>query len=514
MSDSANTLPFLSDEYAKLVDFANVHNSLTYAEFDLLTKNQVNLFAIRENFDFEALEDTLERISSALPAMKRILSKPIIRLKDTDAILPVESVRVVNSKTVTHTAGHSELWDDITSDGLRPRALLTLQNKDDYTIYENVVLARVIDQTLMLVSKNIRMMRDMLYACHDMKFNLLERDNHIEYFLAIGKLHMAYVRDYDKYVLPAQRCLSKLLFIDSTLRARLGAPVYKKCRKKGGKITLKKTNIFRNHKDYRRIYLLMKWYQESGVQDGRETNVEIPLQNDAYTLFCSMISIFAAGHFGFEFPRTKKIDFHDLRVSAIGDKWKLAISTERSGALTAIRFTLVKDAPYSVILVPITKTDDLRDATELAKAKFEASEYVLATCEQCDGEGAYLSVFDIQSFRKIQQILLRAMVYSDKKRDICPFCKAELTADPENEGAFECRSCRTLISERTCSDTGEKYFVTAIKNHKSETLFSKDKFTANRQLLSAMHFRNITAIDHKMEIVCPRCKRVHTAQGR
>ena len=507
--DTAKNAQALCDEYAKIVDFATAHNNITYAEFDHLAEKQVNLFAIRENFDFAALEESIDRISAALPAIKRIFSKPIIRLRDTDAILPVESVRVINSKTVTHTASHSELWDDITRDGLKPRALLTIQNQDNYAIYENLVFARAIDMTLAFVSKNVAIMRDMLYACHDMKFNLLERDDHIEYFLAIGKLHMAYMRDYDKYVLPAQRCLSKLLFIESTIKARLGAQVYKKCRKKGGKISLKKTNIFKNHKDYKRIYQLMKWYMEAFAKDIDPQEESTPVQDGSHLTYCSLISLFAAGHFGFDFPRTKKIDFESLKVTASSKGWKLAISEESTDELSVLRFTVVKDVPYSVVLVPITDSRFADRALELAKERFEASEYVAASAEQNAQGITYLSVFDIQSFRKIQQIILRAMVYSDKKLDVCPFCRGELTKDPENEDIALCTSCRMQIREQTCPETGKKYFVTAIKNHKSDLVLSKDKVTSQRQLLSVMHFRNITPLDERQSAICPRCGRVH-----
>ena len=508
MAQNENIAHPLCDEYAKIADFAAAHNNITYAEFDHLAEKQVNLFAIRENFDFKTLEDDIDRISAALPAMKRIFAKPIIRLRDTDAILPVESVRVVNSKTVTHTASHSELWDDITRDGLKPRALLTLQNEDNYTIYENVVFAKAVDQALAFCAKNIAVMRDMLYACHDMKFNLLERDDHMEYFLAIGKLHMAYMRDYDKYVLPAQRCLSRLLFIESTLKARLGAQIYKKCRKKSGKISLKKTNIFRNHKDYKRIYLLMKWFLESGADGFSDDMQEIPMQNSAHFTYCSLISLFAAGHFGFDFPRTKKIDFQNLKITANGSPWKLAISAEDGENIRVLRFTLLKDKPYSVVLVPITSQKWADEALSMAKNQFDASEYVAASAEQDGAGGTHLSVFDIQSFRKIQQILLRAMVYADQKRDICPFCKGALEKDVENEGDFECPSCRTQIMSRTCPDTGEGYFATAIKNHKNDLTLSKDKVTSQRQIRSSMHFRNITDIDEHQNATCPRCGHV------
>ena len=454
------------------------------------------------------MKDAIDRISAALPAIKRIFAHPIIRLKDSDAILPVESVRVVNSKTVTHTAVHSELWDNITSDGLKPRALLTLQHTDNYAIYENIVFARAIDQTRPFVGKNIRIMRDMLFACHDMKFNLLERDDHIEYFLAIGKLHMAYMRDYDKYVIPAQRCLSKLLFIESTLKSRLGTAVYKKCRKSDGKITLKKTNIFRNHKDYGKIYKLMKWYSELGNFDNEEIDDHIPLQDTSYTKYCYMISLFAAGHFGFEFPATKRIDFNDPKIQASSTDWKLSLSLETKNDLQIIRISLIKDEPFSVVIVPINDPKEQKRALELAKNTFEANEYLIA-CDMIHKDCVHLSVFDIQSFRKIQQILLGAMIYSDKKRNVCPFCKGELSPDNENQGSFECAFCRTQIFERVCPQTEEKYFESAIKNHKSELKLSKDAEIAARQIAASMHFRNITPINEKSELICPKCKKVH-----
>lgn len=513
MQNIAGDTPLIFDEYAKIAEFAENHKGLTYLEFDHYTKKQVNLFAIRENFDFAALETALDKISAALPAIKRIFAKPIIRLKDSDAVLSVESVRVINSKTVTHTAVHSELWENVKDGELKPRALMTLQNIDNYVIYENVVFARAVDATCAFLSKNIRLMREMLYACHDMKFNLLEKDDHMEYFLAIGKLHMAYMRDYDKYVVPASRCLSRLLFIESTIKARLGSQVYRKCCKKGGKITLKKTNIFRSHKDYNKIYKLMKWYSEQGIPKDRDDPLKSFIQSKPYTLYCSMITLFGAGHFGFEFDHRHKIDFETLKVSAQSGSWKLAIIKESEHNTEAIRITLLKDRPYSVLIVPTLDQGRAEEALALAKELFDANEYVIAGPE-CFGNGElYLSVFDIQSFRKIQQILLRAMIYSDEKRDVCPFCGEPLFSSHGLESAFECRSCRTLIKEKICQATKEKYFESSIKNHKNDQTISKDKQIAERQIVGSMHFRNITSLNEKGELVCPKCKKVHITRS-
>ena len=59
---------------------------ISYPDFDALTQTDLNLFALREDIDLEGLEATLDRIVSALPALRHIFSSPIIRLRDSGEI--------------------------------------------------------------------------------------------------------------------------------------------------------------------------------------------------------------------------------------------------------------------------------------------------------------------------------------------------------------------------------------------------------------------------------------------
>jgi hypothetical protein len=198
---------------------------ISYADFDALTQTDLNLFALREDIDLEGLEAILDRIVSALPAMRHIFASPIIRLRDTGEILPVEAVRVVNNKTLAHISVHSELWENVRDGQLIPRKLMSIRQEDDYALYENIVFARTVDAILRLTESNLAVLRDMLYANREMSFNLLERENHPSYFLALGKLHTGYLRDYDKYLLPIERCYEKLCTIERTLTSREWARV-------------------------------------------------------------------------------------------------------------------------------------------------------------------------------------------------------------------------------------------------------------------------------------------------
>lgn len=503
------------DDYAQIVKFVNEHNNISYSQLDEHTIRNVNLFAIRENYDFEALEDILDGIIKALPAIKRIFAKPITRLDDISEIMPVESVKVVNNHTIIHASGHSELWDDITEEGLKPKKLLTISHQDSYTIYENIAFTKTIDIIRAVVRKNIRIIRDMMYDHREMQFNLLERENHLEYFLAVGKLHIGYVRDYDKYRPKAERCLNKLLFIDDTIRSRLGSNVYKKCQGKTNKFTLKKTNVFRNHKDYFKIYQLLRWFSDIKLSDIEAEDKKGADSVEGYKLFTSLISLFAIGHFNFTFPHAKLIDFNNLNVICRFGDWGLKLDTINSDGLSVLRFVFYKDKPYSILLLPSVEFKEGKKQLEKLKTHFKADEYLIASPVGDMGEHLYISLFDIESFRRVQQLLLRGMIYSDKKRDICSFCGGTLNCENSFDGeSYICNACRTVIKHNTCPIVNKEYITTEIKNFKPskeifEGLILRDKQLYSREIESSLHFRNITDIKEGGTSVCPCCGGSH-----
>ena len=231
MSAIPATPQSLEEEYRSIGRFAAEYNQINYLQLDSYTTQKVNLFALPEQERFRAMEFLLDKIISSLPALKRIFAKPITRLKDVTNVLPVEAVHVINNQTMVHISRHTELWGNVSKEGLKPRKLMTLAHEEDYKIYENLVFTRLIDHILSFAKKSVRLLKDIMYSCQPMRFNLLERTNHLMYFLAIGKLHVGYAHTQDKYHNAHQRCLEKLLFIEKALRPKLNAPVYKFCKK-------------------------------------------------------------------------------------------------------------------------------------------------------------------------------------------------------------------------------------------------------------------------------------------
>ena len=455
-----------------------------YQTFDSATQTGLNLFALREDFDFDTLCEILDKIIAVLPALKRIFSEPIIRLRDSNEILPVEAVRIVNNKTLSHISVHSELWSNIQDGRLLPRKLMTIRYEDDYAIYENIIFARTVDIILNFTAKNLSVLRNMLYANHELRFNLLERENHPLYFLALGKLHTGYLRDYDKYLLPIEKCFERLNTIEHTLIPRLSMAVYKKCRKKTTKLALKKTNIFRSHKDYRKLYSLAKFFSDSGL-DSLAYDIEDPLFDRDYLTYCSMLCVFAAGHFNFTFDSNQTINFTSINTNAGFGDWHLNIREEAG----IIALTVSKDSKYRILLCP-PNCEATADADEIIHVSPDGN------------NGIRLSIYDIESFRRIQQILLRGIINTDKTHEICPFCGKTLKV--ADDGSFECGACRTVIKENSCPETNKYYFTTQIKyfrNPKKTKKYSCSDGT--------MFFRNITPINENCEFLCPHCGKVH-----
>lgn len=497
------SLPWVADDaYAETLAFASAHRTLSYAEFDNFTTSGLRLFVIPKDEHFQGLDARLDEIIRALPALKRIFTKPITRLTDVDNILPTEAVRVINNRSMSYASRHSELWGDITEDGLKPRKLLTIDRQENYAIYENVAFSRLISMLLSYVRQNARILKDVLYASRDLQFNLLERTNHIHYFLAIGKLHVGYAKAQESYETLYAQCLEKLTFIEKTLLSKINAPVYKACKKNTAKLSLKKTNVFRLHKDYRQVYVLLKTF----LGDREELSDTLPTRDTfqaEYTAFVNALAVFSAGHFNFAFDKRKKLDLIELNASAKFEGWSLRLESIQADNAQGLRFTVKKDASYSICLWTGENADNSQ--INALKKTFTADEHLWASDgEPQDRHSVRISVYDVDSFRRIQQIILRAMVYADSKRDVCPFCGKPLVS---LDNAHVCRVCRTEIRSAVCTETKLPYFATTLSGFKKK---SPPTFVSAQDVEGQLHYHNVTPLHPTGKPLCPHCGKLHT----
>lgn len=497
--------------YKELYSYVNEHEKMSLSEFDSVAVKDVCLFNMPNNEQLSQIEATLDQIIKALPSFKRIFSRPIIRLKDEHHIVPVESVKVIDNRSLTHIASRCEMWEDVTKDGIKPRKLLTIEHVETYSIYENIAFAYAVDSIFEYISKALACIKDIAYSFKNIHFNMLDRTYHKQYFLAIGKLYLEYVSTNISQS-SCLRCIDKMVYIDKTLRQKLKSPVYQHCRQKSYSIKLKRTNIFRSHKDYKEVHKILKLLNASDAKS-QETEQGGSASSPEYKAFCKLLTIFAINHFNYEIPKDALVDLSSFSLSGSFSDWNLNVQFIEDTTADALVFKTKKDAEFVTCLI-FCKAESLsKEKLNDLKKRIPASEYYFCRPNAFgDANSLSLNIYDIDSFSRIQQILFRGMILSDKEHNRCAFCGGLMS---KSDNTFTCSRCLSEITENVCPETGKIYFVSDISGRKSnakneaQTESERRKFLHDRLSEAQLHFRNITPITKSAEPVCPHCKKVH-----
>jgi hypothetical protein len=108
-----------NNEYSQILNFSKEFNNITYEQYHNHLLTDLFLFNLPNDEYFAQIEKKLNYILKALPAIKHILAKPIVYLKDKEEIVAVEAVKVINNKTLAHISIHTELWGNITKEGVK-----------------------------------------------------------------------------------------------------------------------------------------------------------------------------------------------------------------------------------------------------------------------------------------------------------------------------------------------------------------------------------------------------------
>lgn len=509
----------LSADYKIFEKYIKRYSTTNIVRLDYHFTNLITLFTLNPDFDFETLEAVIERIVKAIPAIKKIFDRPLLHLKEKDEILPVESVHVINNDTIRHISCHSELWDDITAeDSVKPIKLLTKTVEDDYGIYENIVFCETIDEILSFMQDKLWFLRSLIFSKQTIELNLAERTNHSSYFLALGKLHTGYLRNFDKYFAAAKRCLNQLNYIYKIIMPRLKKPVYWRNRNRKKGFQLHCTNILAMHKDYHQIYVLLKLLKKQNKPYGGEPSEEDILASEAnYFYYCELLTLFAARHFNFSCPEELVFSLKKLNTEFKFKKWRLTLTNLNASRTKILVMKIQKEKVYQVAILPLIAKEEVELQLNLAKTLVSADEYVVFYPYEeieCPKDFCYIRIDNVESFRRIQQILLRAMLYVDTARRDCPFCGNKLVKVKNTLKTLPiycCEDCRLEVAARECPVTGKRYLTTGIMNMNRfiETEPEKDKWINQNRLEAQLYYRNITDITEDMEFICPHCGRTH-----
>ena len=491
--------------------FIRAHPVMTYVQFDYYVVHDLALFSISHNAKLRVVEQQVQEIIRSLSAIMNIFNNPTIVLKDSSDVLAIEKAKVVNQNSLLHLANHSHLLSNVTDTGVKPKKLLTRVYEDDYGLYENLIFCNLIDQIINLVRRHRNFLNSLLYVERLLEFNFLEQVNHRSYFLALGKLHTGYTRNHSHNLGTVHKLLDQTQLILQTISPLLARPVYQNNLKRDKFLELRKTNIFRMQKDYRRIYKTFRFLQnKEEVIDTSDINEENAEFRRNYMRYALILTLFATGHFNFTTDLNAPFNLKSLSLPFTFKYWNLTIENTKQHEII-LRFK--KDKTYTMMLVDTNESEEM---LMVKRRKYQVHEFVrISQTYQpyLSRDYVYISLEDINSFRRIQQILLKGMIQVDDSHRFCPFCGSQLHFNSDKNQYF-CRTCMTEIAKDVCPEKNREYYFTDCLTLRdqlqaTEVESNEDELTYQKHVESSFYFRNITRIDNQERILCPHCQKVH-----
>lgn len=151
-----NTLLFADEDIINLLKFIgqledNFRIDQEYSVDDLFVAIKEDKVAlIIEKTPYTGYDDQslLRKIAETVPMVMDICSHPKQSLRTDEAVLDVNLVKRINSRTMDHLASHSEHWKARTLNGLIPNRLRADIFEDDINIYENLFFRMAVDDIL------------------------------------------------------------------------------------------------------------------------------------------------------------------------------------------------------------------------------------------------------------------------------------------------------------------------------------------------------------------------------
>lgn len=497
--------------YQPLGDFCHYHKQFPSYQLTAFLQQGLPLFTSAPNLDFEKVEKVADEVLKTMPYIKQVFSKPWINLKFKNEVLPVEFVKRMNSATFANLSQHPEMISKFEKGNVIPSKLLSKIYIDDYSIYENQVFAKLIDKILTFTRKKDYYLREILLVKQRSTTDFFEKTNHPQYFLALGELHISYVQKYNTNYENVMRIVNLLTRIRNVVVPRLKKPVYRFNDVSKKQIRLRRTNLFYHEKNYSKIYKLYDYFIKNKVNKNEDDPPEHPqrLQRN-YFFFGELLTVFSILHFNFMAPQAE-VNLENLSLNLSFKGFSLSVQSLVNDDVILLKFH--KDVDYTIAVVFKVNQDQEAD---YYKNKYQVDEAVLCSPfeeEYSSTDKLFVSISNIDSFRRIQQVLLKGMIYSDKTRTVCPFCGYNLSYSKKGK-EYTCMACNLLIKEQTCFTTGKRYMTTSLIYHRQKTIQpsdfkDKESWLYYRKVEEGLNFRNITKINNAQEPVCPYCKDVH-----
>jgi len=489
--------------YQAMMDFLKKKKGMTVKDFEYATSKDLSLSIFPYAQDWDSPTAVYIRdVEKKLVYLKNIATRPVIHLRDEEEILPLEMVKRVNSKTISHLAIHSKLWENIINDDVRPRKLSTRIYEDDYGIYENLVFKDLIDKISLLLQKRIRLLSDLVHVLYEItKKGVAEEVLHAAYFLGYGKLYVGIFET--KNIIGIKKALIDAKKLHGEFNGLKRYGVYVKnanARPIAGDVKL--TNILAMHKDYKHIYKLMYQYKDLFMGGSREANIALQEESqDAYEIFCQLLTVFSVNHFNMKRAATAAVYSRRKAGGVFKFKdWELTIKANNNALLgintidfivknkkNKLKFLLIPQSyyiesargeKYEHIVERLYNTKQVYDKYVFFEPHEYRSAAELTYGKRLDinGDDVFYSVLpisitEVNSFRRIQKLLFECLVRTCLDNDYCGFCgsgKREKT-----DFKYFCDKCLMTILIMECEQCANQFYATYLdakpkKNRKIE----------------------------------------------
>ena len=123
--------------------------------YEAIKEDRVSLIIEKTPFVGYDDQSLLNRISETVPMVMNICSHPKQSLRTEEAVLDVNLVKRINSRTMDHLASHSEHWKARTLNGLTPNRLRADIFEDEINIYENLFFRMAVDDILKYIHRQV-----------------------------------------------------------------------------------------------------------------------------------------------------------------------------------------------------------------------------------------------------------------------------------------------------------------------------------------------------------------------
>ncbi len=144
--DDINNLCRFSDQMDSTFQIGKKY--LVQDLYEAIKNDNVELIVFKKPFVGYDDQSLLNRIKETVPMVMDICSHPKQSLRTEEAVLEVNLVKRINSRTMDHLSSHSEHWKARTLNGLIPNRLRADIFEDEINIYENLFFRMAVDEIL------------------------------------------------------------------------------------------------------------------------------------------------------------------------------------------------------------------------------------------------------------------------------------------------------------------------------------------------------------------------------